>query len=557
MSSARVCRALANWIACACVVLAAAQVQSQAGPSSKLSAPGAAGKPAAPEPASVVEEPDSAEIEAEDDAAPIESVEPPEPAAGEAAGSIDAGPIRYRLERVRVRGNRMRSTVIKNFVTLKTGALFDVADPAIEEIRWRLLGTGWFNEVKLSLVRGSQRGWVVLVIDVRERNTLIVDQFAMGLARAVTSSVSTRDTLRPYVGLGLAETNAFGLGVSLSGTVVLTPQQYGLNLGYFDPRFTKSGFSLSGRFFHNYAREFFGRYPLVAVGNCPATHDDEDGCDPDVQARRAVVIYRRTGLGIGTGHEIASRLRYTLDWLGEYVDVLSMPLAASTQRGSEVVPIDFRIANGSSIVSSLRFGLIYDSRDHPALPTRGDYYSFSARLASRMLGSDYDFMRFELGLRHWTQLPWHHVLNFGFYLGSVFGNAPFFYNFYAADLSDLLPGRLLELNLDRRRTLNLLGTSIVEMDMEDLASRLDFQYLLPLRRGHGFLRGLDAYIGGGVFLLARREDLRIGIPGYHGLSRLPIDLTFDLGVRADTEIGLIKLGFSSLIGFSNLGRENP
>jgi hypothetical protein len=57
--------------------------------------------------------------------------------------------------------------------------------------------------------------------------------------------------------------------------------------------------------------------------------------------------------------------------------------------------------------------------------------------------------------------------------------------------------------------------------------------------------------------LSRRKDLRIAIAGYHGLARVPIDLTFDLGVQADTEIGLFKLGFSSLIGFSDLGRESP
>jgi outer membrane protein insertion porin family len=145
----------------------------------------------------------------------------------------------------------------------------------------------------------------------------------------------------------------------------------------------------------------------------------------------------------------------------------------------------------------------------------------------------------------------------GFFLGSVFGHAPFFYNFYAADLSDLLPSRVLELNLDRRRTLNLLGTSIVEMDMEDLAGRLDLQYQLPMHRGDGFMRGVDAYLGVGVFLLSRREDLRIAIPGYHGAALMPIDLTFDLGIQADTDFGLIKLGFSTLIGFSDLGRESP
>ena len=62
----------------------------------------------------------------------------------------------------------------------------------------------------------------------------------------------------------------------------------------------------------------------------------------------------------------------------------------------------------------------------------------------------------------------------------------------------------------------------------------------------------------GLFLLARRTDLRFGISGYHGLSRIPVDLTFDLGVQADTEIGVMKIGFSTLIGFlPDLGQENP
>jgi outer membrane protein insertion porin family len=478
--------------------------------------------------------------------------------------SVESGgaPIRYRLEDIRVRSQRTRSGIVSGFVPVKKGERFDVDDPRIEEVRWRLLGTGWFDDVKLSLVRGSQRGWVILEIEVKERNTLLVDQFSVGLSRVVSNSNSTQDVLRPYVGLGLVETNLFGQGVSLSGTAVLTPQQTGLHFGYYDPRFLNSGFSFAGRVFHNYAREFFGKNPLVAI-SCPVPKPDEDDdeddevkCDPDVEGKRAVVIYHRTGLGFGTGHEISTRLRYRLDWLGEYINVLSKPDAASTQRGSRIEPIDFRILDGSSIVSSLRFGLIYDNRDHPALPTSGLYVDFNARFATHLLGSSYDFARFELWLRQWTPLPWGHVLSFGGFLGSVFGNAPFFYNFYAADLSDLLPSRVLELNLDRRRTLNLLGTSIVEMDMEDLAARLDLQYMLPLHRGSGFVRGVDAYVGAGVFMLTRRDDLRVGIPGYHGLSRLPVDLTFDLGVQADTEIGLFKLGFSTLIGFSPLGRES-
>jgi len=483
-----------------------------------------------------------------------------EPAPCPDAGGADASgaPIRYRLEDIRVRGHRTRSRIVTSFVPLKKGAQFDVNDPKIEEIRWRLLGTGWFDDVKLSLARGSRRGWVVLQIDVKERNTILIEQFAMGLSRAVSNSTATEDTLRPYVGLGLVETNLLGLGVSVSGTAVLTAQQYGLNFGYHDPRVGNSGFSLSGRVFHNYAREFFGKNPLVAI-SCPVPDPDAEElekCDPDVESKRAVVIYHRTGIGFGTGHEISSRLRYSLDWLGEYIDVLGKPKAAVSQRGRDVEPIDFRIADGQSFVSSLRFGLIYDDRDHPALTTRGVYTDFNARFGTHLFGSSYDFARFELTVRDWVPLPWNHVVSFGLFMGTVFGQAPFFYNFYAADLSDLLPSRVLELNLDRRRTLNLLGTSIVEMDMEDLAARIDFQYQLPLHRGGGFMRGVDAYLGAGVFMLTRREDLRVSISGYHGLSRLPIDVTFDLGVQADTEVGLIKLGFSTLIGFSPLGRES-
>jgi hypothetical protein len=481
-------------------------------------------------------------------------------AAAETANAGAGATIRYRLEDIRVTGNRTRKSVITSFVPLKIGAQFDVDDPAIEEIRWRLLGTGWFDDVKLSLTRGSQRGWVVLLIEVKERNTLLIDQFVMGLSRAVSDSDATHDTLRPYVGLGLSEANFLGQGVSLSGAAVFSSTQYGLELGYRDPRIGNSGFALTGRVFHNYAREFFGRNPLVIRGMCPAKKpddDDENPCDPDVQSARAVVIYHRTGIGIGTGHEITSRLRYSLDWLGEYIDVLSKPPAASTVRGNDLTPIDFRIEDGQSRVSSFRFGIIYDDRDHPALTQAGDYAEFNARFASYLFGSSYDFARFELNMRHWFPLPWKHVLSLGMFVGSVFGDAPFFYDFYAADLSDLLPSRVLELNLDRRRTLNLLGTSIVEMDMEDLAARIDFQYQVPLHRGAGFVRGIDGYVGGGVFLLTAREDLRVAISGYHGLARVPIDLTFDLGIQADTDIGLFKLGFSSLIGLSPLGRESP
>jgi hypothetical protein len=468
----------------------------------------------------------------------------------------------YVLERIEIEGNSTRDHIIRRFVPLSPGDLLDVDDPAIERIRWRLMGTGWFNDVRLRLTRGSQRGRVVLVVTVKERNTLVISRVVAGLARVVTSDRDRDDSLRPYAGIGVTENNLLGLGIGLGGSVVVSEAQKGFELRYSDPMRLGGGFDLTGRLFYNDARDFFGRAPADVAIRCPPADPDAEEpepCDPDVAAARAVVIYDRYGVGLGTGHDITGSLRYELDWLGELVDVSARPALASTRIGEEAqepTPIDFHIDDDTSRVSSLHVGLVFDRRDDPALPSQGQLMRVDARIGSGAIGSTYDFARFEIAARHWQPLPWGHVVSLGAFAGTVFGRAPFFYRFYAADLSDLLPSRALELNLDYRHTHNLLGTSIQEFDKEDLAARIDFEYELPLHRGGGDIRGIDAYAGAGLFFLANREALRRGLPGYEGLERVPVDLTFDLGVQADTALGVFKVGFSSLIGFlPDLGQE--
>src|SRR5262249_52991096 len=150
-------------------------------------------------------------------------------------------------------------------------------------------------------------------------------------------------------------------------------------------------------------------------------------------------------------------------WQAELVDVGVLPDAASERRGRDVVPIDFAIDNGKSFVSTAQFNLLYDRRDDPALPTQGLLIHFRGELGSGLIGSDYDFLRLQTLLRKWVPLPWGHVLRFTGFAGVVFGRAPFFYKFYASDLSDLIPSRVLEMSLDRRPPPNLLHTAIGEM----------------------------------------------------------------------------------------------
>lgn len=460
--------------------------------------------------------------------------------------------IRYFLESIEVRGNsRTRGSAVRGFVPLRRGDVLDVDDPEIEAIRWRLLGTGWFREVRLRLRRGQERGWVVLVIEVEERNTIVIQQITGGLTESVSRTEDTSTDVRPYVGLAAAETNFLGLGIGVSAALVLSEAQQGFRARYSDPMFRGSPFGFDLTAFYNNGLEFFGDDDTLVSIVC---HEpDPADCRPEIVARNAVVVYKRYGLSLGTGRDIGASTRYSLSWQGELVDVRARPDAASERRGigtfSEVVPIDFSIDDGTSVVSVLSGGLTYDRRDDPALPSQGVLVNFSADLGSRVFFGDYDFLRAQIVARTWFPMPWGHVLRFGAFAGAIFGRAPFFYKFYVSDLSDLVPSRVLELNLDRRTPPDLFGTAIAEMRSEELAARLDLEYAIPFYRGAGAVRAFDAYLGVGVYALADRRDLRVAVPGYDGLARLPIDLTFDVGARIDTEIGVFQLGFSNLLGF--------
>jgi outer membrane protein assembly factor BamA len=299
----------------------------------------------------------------------------------DAAASV-SDKVVYVLERVEIVGNRTHDDLVRRFVPLHPGDRLDVDDPAIERIRWRLMGTGWFNDVRLRLSRGSQRGRVVLVIEVQERNTLVISRVVAGLARVLTKTADMDDTLRPYGGIGLTDSNLFGTGIGVGASAVVSEHQQGLEVRYSDPMRIGKGFDLTGRAFYNNARDFFGRQPSADI-DCPELADPEDEPDVDACAERAVVIYDRAGLGVGTGHEITSALRYELDWLGELVDVRARPHAASTvvgEQDQEHEPIDFHIDDDASYVSSLHLGFIFDRRDDPALPSQGQLLRFDARI---------------------------------------------------------------------------------------------------------------------------------------------------------------------------------
>jgi outer membrane protein insertion porin family len=91
------------------------------------------------------------------------------------------------------------------------------------------------------------------------------------------------------------------------------------------------------------------------------------------------------------------------------------------------------------------------------------------------------------------------------------------------------------------------GTAIAQVRQEELAARVDLEYSWPFARGRrGFLKGGDLFGLIGLYGLADPSDLQVTLPGYEGIARLPVDLTFDIGLRLDTQVGVFQVGFAKL-----------
>ncbi len=447
--------------------------------------------------------------------------------------------LRYTIQSVEIRGNSRTSTrVILRYFPFHPGDVLDVDDPAVELARFRLLTTGFFRNVEFSLRKGSKRGQVVFVVEVTERNTIILNDVRMG----VSADADTQGNARPltaYAGIDVTELNLAGSGITLGSALALGQDQFALQLRFVEPALAGSPWMTSSSLQVMKARDFFG--------NAEVLYSDPTSLDK--RADHAVVRYDRFGGTLGVGRDLSLITQFWLNYRLERVDA-SFPLEASHLRGTRREPIDFSIIRGTSLLSTLRASLRIDTRDQPVLPTQGWLATVSAESSLPQLGSDYDFQRLEARAAHYWKLPWkRHVLKLEGFGGALSGSSPFFEQYFIGDLSDFLPSRLLGMNFDRRPAPNFLGTDIVEVRYGEFAAKLDAEYRIPLYQGTRSVFGIDFFGGGGIYSLASQRDLRSPPAGYSGLSQFPVDVTLNLGFRMDTSIGGFAFAFSNILGF--------
>jgi len=517
--------------------LAQLPITSSAPPTERSDEPREAGAVAAP---SLPQAPAAPPEEPLDDEAVLEL----EPESAVPRSDEKHAPLRYTLEAIRIRGNtRTQRRIVLRYVPFKPGQVFDVDDPEVELSRFRLLGTGFFRDVQYSLKKGSARGLVVLVIDVKERNTIVINDVTMGLAQDTTGRTRR---LSGYVGLDVAETNLAGTGITLGGAMARAADQLALRVRYLDPAFLGSSWMVGGTLLYNQAKDYFG------ISNVQWNDPDaEKQLDP------ATVDYTRLGGSVGVGRDLSVSTQVWLHYRLESLNA-SYPLIASQVRGFATEPIDFDIIRGRSVLSTLRATLQVDTRDHPFLPTRGSFTTVTTEVGLLPSGRDYDYARIDAQTSRWFKLPWReHVLRLSAFAGAITGNAPFFEQYYVGDFSDFLPDRVLGITFDHRYPKNFLGTSIVEVRYGKYAFDANAEYRIPLYRGHHTVFGIDFFGSGGLYSVASDRDLTHPPRFYSGFARFPLDVTFNLGLRMDTSAGGFVFAFSNVLGFLPVRGKGP
>jgi len=416
---------------------------------------------------------------------------------------------RYVIERIQLEGlDRTRPSEVRRHLSIAEGELLD--DRSVFLSRLRLLQLGWFSRVETRVEKGSGRGFVVLVFEFTERNTLIISDLVIG-------STGPQPF---YGGLGLSEGNFLGLGLTLSGAFVyggppadrpLDPARFAVRGSFYAPDvawgglplvFGLSAIGLRGEEFtctDPRCSQFSGQY-----GNAPRLQYDRIGGEVTV------------GLRPGPFERLLAGYRV------ERVSATAIPSAVP---GVSAGPLP-SIQIGRSLISALTGTYDRDTRNDPFFPTDGTRLALNITFGSQLLGGDYEYSRYLLQLESDHALPWGHSLRLLGAAGAVQGDAPFFERFYAADFAyfSIGPalGRALELNFstDSRYDAYLL--------------MLGTEYGVPLWSGGRFFnRGYVAIGARYVY-----SEARVGA-GRTTASSTPF--SGDLALRLDTPVGTFNL----------------
>lgn len=443
----------------------------------------------------------------------------PEPAEDEPNRAELPDPFRprYIVESIEVRGNhKTLGSLIISHLLLEPGDTLD--EEKVQLSRIRLLALGYFHDVHLSLEKGTERGRVKLVVEVDERNTIIIDDLFFGVS----------DVNPWWVGAGVSDINFLGRGLVFSLAGVGSAHQQAFRMRGFWPSVFNTRFQAGIELMVSLGEE---RAKKSRVDPCRESPGNP--CPPVCTAlpeSDQIMPYKRLGGTLNLGVRLDRVHRISFDVHAEHID---------SGIGSEVYcanhPFKGYLWRGQSTYSSLTFRLERDTRDDFFLPTRGMYLTVSIELASKIFGSDYEFSKYMVSYEHSFPAFSDHAFRFSIVGGLIQDvgepGSPFFSRFFVGDYAFFLVDKA-----ELPRNLELNFSEVV--DYGDLMGSISVEYDIPMwSRGKFFYRG---YVYAAAnFSIVTKAAFLASEDEWSGKTKRPMSM--DIGFKVDTPIGLFTL----------------
>lgn len=425
----------------------------------------------------------------------------------------------YVIESIRITGNSQTS---REYV-LKMLAL-DTSKPVtlegLEAARIRLVASGLFQTVNMSLMPGSDSGRLSIDLNVEERSRFQINRYFIGASKKSPF----------WMGLDVDWLAPFGTNHRFRTAFAATSTNaYTLDFSYLVPMIGDLPVSLifSAQSMRSFEMLYGPMLPWMVHGGW---------------GKLDRLWFERHGGAVGVGYAPISHIRLMLRL--EY-----MRLLRENDVDRLAPQLDSYLKPGWSGLASVRVMAAYDSREGRDLPNAGHFVSLALTGALDTGVSQYSFFKLSLAHQSNFEVSPQHVLRIDTFGGAVFGDAPFFEKFFYNDFYTLSPRRIHYLNPSSRGAYDLFGTGASSLSYEDFLVHLALSYAWQ-----PFVRRLEMFVTVAATYADTPSHGRrvLGIDSRAERGAFPVDMSFNLGVRFKTDYGLVS--FSLVNVFDLLGR---
>jgi outer membrane protein insertion porin family len=328
-----------------------------------------------------------------------------------------------RIGRIEIRGNtKTHDKVVRREIELNEGDLFSEAKLA--RSKQRITALGYFERVDVSTAQGEDPRQIDINVDVVEKPT---GTFQIG---AGFSSIE-----KFLLNAQVQQSNLLGTGTSLALQAQISGVRQLLDLRFADPYFLDTRLSL-GVDLYNQLRSYeqfeqASRGGSVTFGYPLSDPDLRLALTYTLQSDRVSPQSRPSGLGTSDARSTFQRL----------------PISSLFNVG---------------LTSSVRSTITYDTRNNQLFPSSGVFLQGSAELATPLLGSENEFVRYRATGRFYYPLTSDNafVLKLNSEAGLVTSprpeGVPIFNRFYLGGISDVrgFPVRSVGPRLPLRQSLD-------------------------------------------------------------------------------------------------------